>query len=167
MNFGMNNSVIYSPEFKKNLKPLAKKYITLKDSVKSLEMALVKNPHLGEAYGDKIYKVRWGNESKGKGKSGGFGVVYYLLKESGDPRDNAIAERVNGILKMELLEPVFQDLEAAREAVKKAVNTYNFLRPHSSISMLIPVLVHSRVLKLKRYWKNYYKTRTGKEVMTE
>ncbi len=82
MNFGMNNSVIYSPEFKKNLKPLAKKYSTLKDSVKSLETAVIKDPHLGEAYGDKIYKVRCGDESKGKGKSGGFRIVYYLLKES-------------------------------------------------------------------------------------
>jgi mRNA-degrading endonuclease RelE of RelBE toxin-antitoxin system len=78
----MNNSVIYSPEFRKNLKPLAKKYNTLKDSVKSLETELIKNPRLGESYGDKIYKVRWGDKSKGKGKSGGFRVVYYLLRES-------------------------------------------------------------------------------------
>ncbi len=76
------------------------------------------------------------------------------MTESGDPRDNAIAERVNGILKMELLEPVFADLEAARAAVTKAVNTYNFLRPHMSISMLTPALVHGRVLKLKRHWRN-------------
>jgi len=78
----MNNSVIYSPEFRKNLKPLAKKYITLKDSVKLLETALIDNPYMGDAYGDKIYKVRWGDESKGKGKSGGFRVVYYLLRET-------------------------------------------------------------------------------------
>ena len=89
------------------------------------------------------------------------------MTQGGDPRDNAIAERVNGILKMELLEPVFTDLEAAREAVTKAINTYNYLRPHSSISMLTPALVHGRVLNLKRHWKNYYKTRTTKEVMTE
>jgi putative transposase len=89
------------------------------------------------------------------------------MTQGGDPRDNAIAERVNGILKMELPEPVFTDLEAARAAVTKAVNTYNYLRPHSSISMLTPALVHGRVLNLKRHWKNYYKTRTGKEVMTE
>jgi transposase InsO family protein len=89
------------------------------------------------------------------------------MTQSGNPRDNAIAERVNGILKMELLEPVFTDLGTARDAVTKAVNTYNYLRPHSSISMLTPALVHGRVLKLKRRWKNYYKARPGKEVMTE
>jgi transposase InsO family protein len=89
------------------------------------------------------------------------------MTQSGNPRDNAIAERVNGILKMELLKPVFTDLEAARNEVTKAVNTYNYLRPHSSLSMLTPALVHGRVLKLKRRWKNYYKIKSGKEVITE
>lgn len=81
------------------------------------------------------------------------------MTQSGNPRDNAIAERVNGILKMELLEPIFTDLEAARAAVTQAVNTYNYLRPHSSISMLTPALVHGRPMKLKRRWKNYYPIR--------
>jgi putative transposase len=74
-----------------------------------------------------------------------------------DPRDNAIAERVNGILKMELLEPVFADVRAARTAVSQAVNIYNYLRPHSSLSMLTPALVHGRTLNIKRCWKNYYR----------
>lgn len=82
MTFGMNNSVIYSPEFKTNLKPLAKKYFTLKQSIKYLEENLIVNPYLGEAYGDKIYKVRLSDESKGKGKSGGFRIMYYFLSET-------------------------------------------------------------------------------------
>ena len=85
------------------------------------------------------------------------------MTQSGDPRDNAIAERVNGILKMELLEPVFTDLEAARASVSTAVNTYNYLRPHSSISMLAPALVHGKSLNIRRKWKNYYRTRPAKE----
>jgi transposase InsO family protein len=79
------------------------------------------------------------------------------MTQSGDPRDNAIAERVNGILKMELLEPVYQDLYTARKAIEQAVNTYNYLRPHSSISMLAPALVHGRDIPVKRRWKNYYR----------
>ena len=82
MIFGMNNTVIYSPEFKDKLKPLAKKYVTLKESIKSLEDSLLENPRLGDAYGDKIYKVRWADKSKGKGKSGGFRIIYYLLSET-------------------------------------------------------------------------------------
>lgn len=81
------------------------------------------------------------------------------MTQSGDPRDNAIAERVNGILKMELLRPVYDDLETAAKAVTQAVNIYNYMRPHSSISMLTPALVHGRDLKVKRRWKNYYRTR--------
>jgi putative transposase len=87
------------------------------------------------------------------------------MTESGDPRDNAIAERVNGILKMELLKPVFANLEAAKAAVTQAINTYNYLRPHSSISMLTPALVHGRVLKLKRHWRNPSKRPLRKEAV--
>ena len=80
------------------------------------------------------------------------------MTQGGDPRDNAIAERVNGILKMELLQPVFADIQAATAAVTQAVNIDNYLRPHSSLSMLTPALVHGRNLKVRRCWKNYYRT---------
>ena len=80
------------------------------------------------------------------------------MTQGADPRDNALAERVNGILKMELLQPVFADLEATMAAVTQAVNIYNYLRPHASISMLAPALVHGRELNIKRCWKNYYRT---------
>jgi transposase InsO family protein len=85
------------------------------------------------------------------------------MTRSGNPRDNAIAERVNGILKMELLEAVFANLEEASDAVTRAVNIYNYLRPHSSLSMLTPALVHGRKLKLNRCWKNYYKKKRPAE----
>jgi len=78
----MNNFVQYSTEFKRNLKPLYKKYSTIKESLRDLQKQLAKNPYLGDAYGDKIYKVRLADESKGKGKSGGFRVIYYLLSET-------------------------------------------------------------------------------------
>ncbi len=84
-------------------------------------------------------------------------TISISMTQSGDPRDNAIAERVNGILKTELLAPVYDDLATATEAVKQAINTYNFLRPHSSISMLAPAFVHGRKINVKRHWKNYYR----------
>ena len=37
---------------------------------------------MGESYGQGIYKVRISDESKGKGKSGGFRVMYYHLSKS-------------------------------------------------------------------------------------
>ena len=78
----MSNTVRPAPEFKRNIKPLAKKYHTLKKTIEQLENDLIINPYLGESYGSGIYKVRVSDESKGKGKSGGFRVVYYHLNKT-------------------------------------------------------------------------------------
>jgi len=75
----MNNTVRPTPEFKRDLKPLSKKYKTLKQTILQLEHDLITNPYLGESYGRGIYKVRLSDKSKGKGKSGGFRVLYYHL----------------------------------------------------------------------------------------
>jgi putative transposase len=85
------------------------------------------------------------------------------MTQSGDPRDNAIAERVNGILKTELLEDVFADITAAEKAVSQAVKTYNYLRPHTSVNMLTPAIAHTRTGRLERRWKNYYVEQIKKE----
>ena len=78
------------------------------------------------------------------------------MTENGDPLENAIAERINGILKQELLEEEFADFEAAQKAVAIACSTYNHLRPHGSINNMKPVEAHQKTGKLKRTWKNYY-----------
>jgi transposase InsO family protein len=89
------------------------------------------------------------------------------MTQSGDPRDNAIAERVNGILKAELLEEVYADITVARSAIAQAVNTYNYLRPHSSIDMLTPAMAHSKVNHLKRRWKGFYQRKLDREVIMD
>lgn len=81
-NCGMTNTVIVSHAFKREVKPLAKKYKTLKASVDTLIEELIKNPYLGEPYGNNIFKVRLSDESKGTGKSGGFRVMYYHLNKN-------------------------------------------------------------------------------------
>ncbi|MCJ8166039.1 integrase core domain-containing protein [Pontibacter sp. E15-1] len=86
------------------------------------------------------------------------------MTQSGDPLENALAERVNGVLKQELLETVYADLAAAQLAVATAVSIYNHQRPHSSVDMLTPVEAHGRTGELKRHWKNYYAAKKGKEV---
>ena len=62
--------------------------------------------------------------------------------ENGDQLKNVIAEIVNGILKDELLQKVYNDLPAAQDGIVKAINVYNHLRPHNSISYKIPAEVH-------------------------
>lgn len=78
------------------------------------------------------------------------------MTENGDPLENAIAERVNGILKAELLEEVFIDFTTAQKEVAIACSTYNYLRPHGSIDNLKPAEAHQQTGEIKRRWKNYY-----------
>jgi putative transposase len=57
--------------------------------------------------------------------------------------ENAIAERVNGILKQEfLLDTTFADKSAAVKAVKEAIMTYNTRRPHWSLNLCTPMQMH-------------------------
>jgi len=80
------------------------------------------------------------------------------MTQNGDPRENAIAERVNGILKGEWLNGMcFRNIEQARGAIDTVIRTYNQMRPHSSLEMKTPCFVHSNPCVLKRKWKNYYK----------
>lgn len=79
------------------------------------------------------------------------------MTENGDPLENAIAERVNGILKEELLQTKYGSFEDAQKSVAKAIAIYNSLRPHSSCNMLTPNEAHKKEGELKKHWKNYYK----------
>lgn len=79
------------------------------------------------------------------------------MTQTSDPLDNAIAERVNGILKDELLEEVYPEFNTAQLAVASAISIYNHQRPHGSIDMLTPVIAHQKIGAIKRRWKAYYK----------
>jgi transposase InsO family protein len=61
------------------------------------------------------------------------------MTESGDPKDNAQAERINNTMKNELLkEKVFRNIDQVIAAVAVAVDFYNYRRPHMSIGMMTP-----------------------------
>lgn len=83
------------------------------------------------------------------------------MTENGDPLENAIAERINGILKNELMPNMnIENLEHAQKLFKEIVLIYNNERPHLSIALLTPNQAHQLDGKLKRYWKCYYKKAT-------
>jgi putative transposase len=86
------------------------------------------------------------------------------MTQHSDPRENAIAERVNGIIKQEFLEESYNSFELARDGVKNAILIYNHERPHSSIDMLTPFQAHALSGELKKHWKNYYQINKQKEV---
>lgn len=81
------------------------------------------------------------------------------MTENGDPLENAIAERINGIIKEEYLDghQVNTILEA-KELLKLVVDLYNNERPHMSIGNLTPNQIHQSVkpIKTEKLWKNYY-----------
>jgi len=61
------------------------------------------------------------------------------MSEKGNPYENAIAERVNGILKEEfLLSETFKNKAEAMKSVKESIKTYNEIRPHMSINYKTP-----------------------------
>lgn len=62
----------------------------------------------------------------------------------GDPYENAIAERVNGIMKQEFgFDSVFTTLRAVRKALKEAVRLYNTERLHQSLNYCVPAAIHA------------------------
>jgi transposase InsO family protein len=76
------------------------------------------------------------------------------MTEKGDPLENPIAERVNGILKDEYLNQ-YQSVTTA--LLQKSIEKYNTKRPHLSCDMLTPHQAHLLRGTLRRRWKNYYK----------
>lgn len=77
------------------------------------------------------------------------------MTENGDPYENAIAERVNGILKDEFgLSEQMQNIADAALQTNQSISTYNNQRPHLSCNMLTPKQMHSQqTIKLKTYNK--------------
>jgi len=88
--------------------------------------------------------------------------VKISMTEKGDPLENALAERVNGILKQELLEEAFPDFETAQREVAIACSTYNHLRPHGSIDNLKPAQAHQLSGTIKKRWTNYWQKKQRK-----
>jgi putative transposase len=89
--------------------------------------------------------------------------IQISMTEHSDPGENALAERVNGILKEELLENRrFTSLVVAEQAIQQAIQAYNHLRPHGSCDYLTPEQAHSQQGTLKKRWP--VKRQTGQKV---
>ena len=78
------------------------------------------------------------------------------MTESGDPYENALAERMNGIIKSEFnLNSSSLNFEQTYEWILKSVEAYNNLRPHSSCDYLTPWQAHLQNQPLKKRWNPY------------
>ena len=80
------------------------------------------------------------------------------MTENGDPLENALAERMNGIFKSNFaLDEKFVTFEIAQRTIDDAIEYYNNRLPHSSVDMLTPNEAHHKIGKLKKHWKWYWK----------
>lgn len=75
------------------------------------------------------------------------------MTESYDPYQNAVAERVNGILKQEFLRGIIiKDLILMKKLIQQSIAIYNNDRPHCSCEMKTPKFMHlQRKIKIKTY----------------
>ena len=73
---------------------------------------------------------------------------------AGKSHENPVAERLNGILKNELLvQDSFQNLKQARQAIHAAIEIYNHQRPHLSCQLKTPQEAHHGQGVLKKLWR--------------
>ena len=78
------------------------------------------------------------------------------MTESGNPKDNAVAERVNNTIKNEFFKGMeFYSVREVRAAVKAAVDFYNHERPHLSLEGMTPAQAAQCEGEMKKRWKSY------------
>ena len=75
------------------------------------------------------------------------------MTQNSDPYENAVAERINGILKQEFnIDKYNKNLPIMKQIIKETVDIYNGKRPHYSNHMLTPNQMHQQnKLKIKTY----------------
>jgi putative transposase len=126
--------------------------LNAQSSIKALKMAINNRRYINEKlihHSDRGIQYCCKEYQQVLSKSG----IQCSMTESYDPYRNAVAERVNGILKQEfLLENLKQDLSTMKKIVAESVHIYNNQRPHYSCHMRTPVQMHQqKEIKIKTY----------------
>ena len=82
------------------------------------------------------------------------------MTQNGSPYENALAERMNGIIKSEFFpRRNFQSHNEARKAIDDIITIYNQQRPHASLNYLTPAVAHEKTGDIQKRWKKYPKYR--------
>lgn len=78
------------------------------------------------------------------------------MTENGDPKENALAERINSTVKNELLKGLhFTCLKEVRDALAVAIDFYNTRRPHMSVDMMTPEEASRCNGEIRKWWRSY------------
>ena len=78
------------------------------------------------------------------------------MTEDYKPTDNAVAERINGIIKVERLyrQGLFETIERAASVIERYIYFYNYRRPHMSVGYKTPGIVHGEKETQIQMWRN-------------
>jgi len=97
------------------------------------------------------------------------GNIAVSMTENGDPYENAIAERVNGILKAEFdLYGAQTGIRETTRKIRENIQVYNQIRPHASCDYLTPEQAHLKHGELKKRWKpKKYKSQQNKTCIAQ
>ena len=127
-------------------------------SVKNKEINnLIHHSDRGVQYASYIYT--------NKLKSAGINIS---MTENGNPKDNAVAERINNTIKNELLYGMtFISIGQVKKALKIAVNFYNNERPHMSLDGLTPKEASLKEGEIKKRWTSYRENAIKNKLETE
>lgn len=78
------------------------------------------------------------------------------MTENGDPKENAMAERINSTIKNELLRGIrFTSIRQISVALDTAVWFYNTRRPHMSVDMMTPQEAAKCNGEIRKWWRSY------------
>jgi len=106
---------------------------------------LIHHSDRGSQYCSKDYVELLGSEG-----------ISISMTERGDPYENALAERINGIIKGEFnLYSSSVNFEQTYQKIDSSIKAYNELRPHGSCDYLTPCQAHRQGNVLKKRWKKY------------
>lgn len=116
--------------------------MSTKNVVKAFKMAMKKRKNKeflihhsdrGLQYCSSIYQNELGENDVQPSMTDGY-----------DCYQNALAERINGILKQEFLIETCNTGKQLNTLVKESINTYNTKRPHLSLNMKTPNFIHEK-----------------------
>ena len=117
------------------------KSLSIEGSVDALKKALKANPHHHSLIHHSDRGVQYCSHAYVKILNR-YGISISMTEEN-HCYENAMAERVNGILKDEyLLDATFRDFAHAKRACREAIELYNTRRPHWSLKLKTPEEVH-------------------------
>jgi putative transposase len=95
--------------------------------------------------------------------------IQISMTQTGDPLENAVAERINKTIKEEFTTDKqinFINIVEAKTEIKKFIDFYNNKRPHRSVNWMTPTLAHQQTGLIKKAWKSYpYKKRGWEDLV--